>query len=115
MAVKPTAPAFKKRKEGTRKRKYGIMVRQPDGTLLGFIDKSTFSMGWSAEAIYLWDEPPYHYMPGAVKNRGTASESVIETDARFIVRLHSKTCPVTIRYDKRWPRRDRNHAFEVKK
>ena len=114
MAIKSTRCVFKRRKDGNRKRKYGIMMRQPDGTLLGFIDQSTFSMGWSPEAIYLWDEPPYHYMPGAIKNRGTNSESMIENDARFIVRLHSKTCPVTIHYDKRWPRRSRNHSFTLK-
>lgn len=73
---------FKKR-EGSRPRKYGILARDKNGQFIGFVNYP-FSMNWSYNGIYLWDQPPLHYCSGQ------------EKDGRFIVRVGSKTCPINI-------------------
>lgn len=103
------------KRDGPRKRWYGILHRDEEGTLRGFIDAG-LRMGWSEHGICLWDEPPLHYMPmyrgeGAGKVFGTVYD-----DGRFIVRIHSKTCPITvnIKEPRETMERGRNHSFTVK-
>jgi len=83
-------------------------MRNEDNHLLGFMDKSLISMGWSYFSIKLFD-----YYEGLQDTVEHNKKKYPNSDI-FIVRINSKSCPIKVDYNERSPTRPRNHVFTEK-
>jgi len=95
-------PHKKKKYDGgnfkkTHKKQYAILKIEK-GLVYGQIDASICSMGWSTQAVYLFDNPPKHYLKNGL----------------FVVRVHSEKCPIHVNMNSQLPQRRRNKLFYVK-
>ena len=82
------------------------MMKDVNGHLFGFIDASTIRMGWSASSVCLFEHSDLHETVEYNKKRYPGCDI-------FITRIHSKTCPIVVNYNKR-ASRQRNHLFSLK-
>jgi hypothetical protein len=80
---------MKANKFGRSNKRYALLHRQRDGSIVAMIDMP-MRMGWSKTKAYLWNEPPYHYRKGN----------------HFIVRVGSDNCPIKVTKN-----RARNNKF----
>ena len=93
-----------------REKLYGLVLRDCTGTYFGYVDASLTSMGWSSSSIMLRDEEWCLWYRDHLRKSIQAKYRGSEL---FIVRIHSRTCPIDVNYNVRSPR-PRNHAFTVK-
>jgi hypothetical protein len=79
-------------------------------------------MAWRPDAVNIWTEKsPVHYCSsGPVRDYKTSQETGKPTrvqnnsDGSFIVRIHSKNCPINVNLRDKWAPRPRNYRFTIK-
>ncbi len=78
-----------------RSKLYGVCRRLPDGTIEGLIQK-IFGKEYSKTHIGIYNKVPLHLLPSKTTVFTPIKRKKTIFTGHFVVRIHSKKCPITV-------------------